>query len=155
MKFNASSTTSWKFALWCATFVESLLYLSQKSTEEVCVITLKNDAKFEEELICAWGIWPIQLNTQKSLTGLLLSKLYPVWTKQLHRSYASWDWRVMQYFKKIDWWSLIIFMRTVASLKICTLRVMQRKANSWEICIFLCDAIDKNLWQLSWMKLIL
>ena len=27
--------------------------MSQKSTEEVCVIALKNDAKFEEELTCA------------------------------------------------------------------------------------------------------
>ena len=27
--------------------------LSQKGTEELCVITLKNDAKFEEELTCA------------------------------------------------------------------------------------------------------
>ena len=33
-----------KSALWCATFVESILCLSQKSTEELCVITLKNDA---------------------------------------------------------------------------------------------------------------
>ena len=42
-------------------------------------------------------------------------------------------------------------------------RGIQRKANSWEICV-LCDAIDlkqsvestlrENLWQLSWMKFI-
>ena len=37
----------------CATFVESILCLSQKSAEELCVITLKNDAKYEEELTCA------------------------------------------------------------------------------------------------------
>ena len=30
-----------------------ILYLSQKSTEELCFITLKSDAIFEEELICA------------------------------------------------------------------------------------------------------
>ena len=29
-----------------------MLYLSQKSTEELRVITLKNDTKFEEELTC-------------------------------------------------------------------------------------------------------
>ena len=33
-----------------AAFVESILCLDQKRTEELCVITLKNDAKFEEEL---------------------------------------------------------------------------------------------------------
>ena len=27
--------------------------MSQKITEDLCVITLKNDAKFEEELTCA------------------------------------------------------------------------------------------------------
>ena len=34
------------------TFVEIVLYLTQKGTQELCVITLKNDAKFEEELTC-------------------------------------------------------------------------------------------------------
>ena len=43
----------WKFALWFITFVESILCLSQKSIEDICVITLKNDAKFEEELTSA------------------------------------------------------------------------------------------------------
>ena len=32
---------------------DKVLYLSQKSTEELCVITLKNDEKFQEELTCA------------------------------------------------------------------------------------------------------
>ena len=36
----------------CATFVESIC-LSQESTEELCVITLKNDAKLEEKLTCS------------------------------------------------------------------------------------------------------
>ena len=30
---------------------KSILFLSQKRTEELCIITLKNDAKFEKELI--------------------------------------------------------------------------------------------------------
>ena len=42
----------WKFAHWCATFGESILCSSQKSMEELCVITLENDVKFEEELTC-------------------------------------------------------------------------------------------------------
>ena len=42
---------AWKFALWCATIVQSILCLSQKKYRRD--ITLKNDAKFEEELTCA------------------------------------------------------------------------------------------------------
>ena len=36
-----------------STFVESILCLTRKSTEELCVISLKKDTKFEEELTCA------------------------------------------------------------------------------------------------------
>ena len=35
-------------------FLSSILCLSQKGTEELCVITLNNDAKFEQELTCAF-----------------------------------------------------------------------------------------------------
>ena len=35
---------------FCQTFI---LYLSHESTEELCFITMKNDTKFEEWLICA------------------------------------------------------------------------------------------------------
>ena len=38
--------------LMFSTFVESILCLSQKGTEELCVITLKNDEKFEDEMTC-------------------------------------------------------------------------------------------------------
>ena len=43
----------WKIELWCATFVESILYLSHNITEDLCVITWANDTKFAEELTCA------------------------------------------------------------------------------------------------------
>ena len=42
----------WKFAVCFATFVESILCLSQKTAEELSVITLKNDEKFEKEVTC-------------------------------------------------------------------------------------------------------
>ena len=51
INFNASSSSSVK--IWCATFVECILYLTPKGTEELCVITLQNDTKFEEELTYA------------------------------------------------------------------------------------------------------
>ena len=51
VNFNASSGKSENLH-FDVTFVESIC-LSQKSTEELHVITLKNDAKFVEELTCA------------------------------------------------------------------------------------------------------
>ena len=47
VKSNVSNSNSENL-----TFVEIVLYLTQKGTQELCVITLKNDAKFEEELTC-------------------------------------------------------------------------------------------------------
>ena len=39
-----------KFALWLALFVQSIESFRWKSTEELCLMTLKSDAKFEEKL---------------------------------------------------------------------------------------------------------
>ena len=57
VNFNMSSDKSENLhsdvlLLWKVYFVESIC-LSQKSTDELCIITLNNDAKFEEELTCA------------------------------------------------------------------------------------------------------
>ena len=37
-------------------FVQSRKCMSLKFTEELCVMTMKNDAKFEEELTCQFKI---------------------------------------------------------------------------------------------------
>ena len=37
-------------------FVQSRKCMSLKFTEELCVMTMKNDAKFEEELTCHFKI---------------------------------------------------------------------------------------------------
>ena len=42
--------------LWWDPFVQSRKCISLKSTEELCVMTMKNDAKFEEELTCYFKI---------------------------------------------------------------------------------------------------
>ena len=42
--------------LWRETFIQSRKCKSLKFTEELCVITMKNDAKFEEELTCHFKI---------------------------------------------------------------------------------------------------
>ena len=48
-------------------------------------------------------VWPEYLKVSKVFTlysGLLLSKVYIVWTKKVVMSYLSWHWRVMQNLKK-------------------------------------------------------
>ena len=41
-----------KLGLWWDPFVQSRKGMTLKFTEELCVITMKNNAKFEEELTC-------------------------------------------------------------------------------------------------------
>ena len=40
----------WKYVLWLDPFVQSIQMFRWKSTEEVCLTTLKSDAKSEEKL---------------------------------------------------------------------------------------------------------
>ena len=42
----------WKIAHWWALFVQSIWCYSLKISEELCVMTLKDDAKFKEKLTC-------------------------------------------------------------------------------------------------------
>ena len=82
---------------------------SQKITEELCVMTLNNDAKFKE--------WPTShcKNDMKNLVnfhgstwksqnlyfdGVPMSKEYKVLTKKLQRSYVSCHWTVVQNLMK-------------------------------------------------------
>ena len=48
-----------------------ILRLSQKSREELCVITLKNDAKFEEELT-----WVLKNDMRNFVSTLGSPKIY-------------------------------------------------------------------------------
>ena len=51
VNFNASSGKSENLR-FDVLLLSNILSLSQKTPEELCVITLNNDAKFEEELTC-------------------------------------------------------------------------------------------------------
>ena len=94
-----------KFWLWWDPLIQSRKNMSLKFTEELCVITMKNDAKFEESLTRRFKIdmgnlinldpsnWSLK---NVHFDALLLSKLYIVWAKKVHRSYLSWHWRVIQ-----------------------------------------------------------
>ena len=102
------------------------LLLSWKSKEELSFMTLKSNAKFQEELTLVskltGGIWWILARALESLknfhfNGLLLSKVYIVWAKNVQRSYLSWRWRVMQNLKK-NW--LVVWKMTWAIWQIFT-----------------------------------
>ena len=75
---------SWNFALWWSPFVKIIQSFSQERTEELSLMTLKSDAKFE--------IWH---------EGFVeFSKVYQVWAKKIQRSYLSRLGTVMQKLNK-------------------------------------------------------
>ena len=50
--FCQSSFKSQKIGIFIALFIQNTKFMSLKFTGELCVMTMKNDAKFEEELTC-------------------------------------------------------------------------------------------------------
>ena len=70
-KFSPEHLKVSKLGLWWDPLIQSRKGMSLKSTEELCVMTMKNDAKFEEELTCQFKIdmrnlTNFDLSTQKS-----------------------------------------------------------------------------------------
>ena len=55
-KFSPEELKVWKLGLWWGTFVQSRKFMSLEFTEELCVMTMKNNANFEEELTCHFKI---------------------------------------------------------------------------------------------------
>ena len=55
-KFSPEQLKVSKLGYWCDPLIQSRKSMSLKSTEELCVMTMKNDAKFEEELTCQFKI---------------------------------------------------------------------------------------------------
>ena len=105
-------------------------------TEELCLLTLKVDAKFEEKLIWCFKNDRNLVNFGPSTQSLkhlhfdwfLLCKLFNIWPKKVQRSYLSWHWRVMQNLKKnwlvvwkMTWEIWQIFTRALESVKISIL----------------------------------
>ena len=45
-----------KLGLWWDAFIRSIKWINLNFTEELCVMTMKNDTKFEEELTCQFEI---------------------------------------------------------------------------------------------------
>ena len=55
-KFSPEHLKVSKLGLWWDPLIPSRRSMSLKFTKELCIMTLKNDAKFEEELICHFKI---------------------------------------------------------------------------------------------------
>ena len=82
-KFSPEHSKISKLGLWWDPFIQSRKCMSLKFTEEWCVMTMKDDAKFEEELTCRFKIEMRNLTNLDSRTwksqilhfnGLLLTK---------------------------------------------------------------------------------
>ena len=91
-KFSPENAKVSKFWLWWDLFIQSRKFMSLKFPEELCVMTMKNDAKFEKQLTCCfkltWGIWRILTQTPQCLKNLhfnelFLNKVYNVWAKKV------------------------------------------------------------------------
>ena len=70
-KFSPEHLKVSKLGLWWDPFVQSRKGVTLKVTEELCVMTMKNNAKFEEKLNCHFktdlrNLTNFDLSTQKS-----------------------------------------------------------------------------------------
>ena len=132
---------TWKFALWWASFVQSIWRFRWKSIEELCLMTLKSDAKFQgkpslgsKNDMSNLVIFNASSGKSENTYILLLSIANKVSAKNVHNNYLS-----RHSLKTLAiWW---IIARTVESLKICTLMgcfrrkyIMFEIKNTGELC---------------------
>ena len=54
--FDSSTQKSKQLGLWWDPFIQSKKCMNLKFTEQLCVMTIKNDAKIEEEMTCRFNI---------------------------------------------------------------------------------------------------
>ena len=95
--FHQSTFESLKIWVWWDPFIQSRNCMSLKFTGGFCVMTLKNDTKFEQELTCQFKIEMKHLKhfdqgTQKiknlHFNRLLLSKVFNAWPNKVQGSYV-------------------------------------------------------------------
>ena len=128
---------SLKTVHWWALFVRSKYCFSWKLSEELCVMTLNDVAKFKQKLTCGLkndirNLLNFYASSWKSknwhFDWTRLSKGYKYLDEKVQKLYVSWNWTVMKSLQKNwllapkmtwgIWWNL---MWAVASLEICTL----------------------------------
>ena len=110
-KFSPEHLKVSKLVFWWDPFVQSRKCMSLKFTEELCLMTMKNDAKFESwheefdkfwlEHLKIWLIWPKY-------------KMFEL--KKVQRGCVWWHWRSMQNLKE-NW--LVLWKMTWGIWQIC------------------------------------
>ena len=103
-KFSPEHLKVSKLELWWDPFVQSRKGMTLKFTEELCVMTMNNNAKFEGKLTFHFktdmrNLTNFDSNTQK-LKKLLFN--WPLWPKyimfelrKVGRIYVWWHWRLI------------------------------------------------------------
>ena len=82
-KFSPEHLKVSKLGLWWDPLIQNRKRMSLKSTEELCVMTMKNDAKFEEELTCQFKIDMRNLTNFDASTWKNLRFNWPLWPKYI------------------------------------------------------------------------
>ena len=107
-KWQISHFRFHKICTLLGSFCWKYIKFQLKSKEELCLMTLKNDPKIEEnefvvsKMTRIWWvlIWALRSLKYFHFDWSLLYKVYNVSLKNVQMSYLSWHWRVMQNFKK-------------------------------------------------------
>ena len=123
-RFSPKQLKVTKLGFWRDHFVQSRKGITLKFAEELCVMTMKNNAKFEEELTFHFktdmrNLTNFDSSTQKSkklLFNWLLWPKYMFELRKVQRSYVWWHWILMQNLKE-KW--LVLSKMTWGIWQIC------------------------------------
>ena len=79
-KFLPKHSEVSELGLWWDPFIQNRKYMSLKFTEDICIMIVKNDAKFEVELTCRFKIdttiWWILIRALKYLKNLHFDRFF-------------------------------------------------------------------------------
>ena len=148
-KFSPEHTKFSKLLLSLDLFIQRRKCMSLKLTGELCVMTMKNDAKFEIELTCHFkidrrNVTNFEPNNQKSqnlhFNGLILTKVHIVSAKKVQISHIWWHSRWIQSLK--EKWLLLpkIDVSNLASFHQSTW-----KSPKWNLDCILFSKVE-NVW---------
>ena len=119
---------TFKGLYWDFFFVQSRKGMTLKFAEELSVMTMKNNAKFGEELTCHFktvmkNLMNFDSSTWKSKKLLFNWLLWPKYImfelRQVQRRYVWWHWRLIQNLKE-KW--LVLSKMTWGIWQICWLK---------------------------------
>ena len=99
-KFSPEHLKESKLRLWWEPFFRSRKGVTLKFTEDLSVMAMKNNAKFEEELTCHFKTDMRNLTNFDSSTWKKLLFNWLLWPRKVQRSYVWLHWRLMQNLKE-------------------------------------------------------